>query len=129
MGHQQEVYDTELLGILKAAHICFQIYQYNNLNKRHIWIFIYNQATIKCFNTLKPSPRQSTSLAPSKISQNLLALKTTISVQWVPGHTDVPGNELADQLGKKFTLKKPPSYYDTSLSYIKRIPRAAKMQE
>jgi hypothetical protein len=36
MGHQQEVYNAELLGILKAAQKCFQIGQYNNLTKTHM---------------------------------------------------------------------------------------------
>jgi hypothetical protein len=35
MGHQQEVYDAELLGILKAAEQCFLICQRNNLTKRY----------------------------------------------------------------------------------------------
>ena len=121
MGHQQEVYDAELLGILKAAQKCFQICQRNNLTKRHIWIFTDNQAAIQRLNTLKPGPGQSTSLALSSISNNLHAFETTITVQWVPGHTDVPGNELADKLAKKSTLEKPPTYYNTSLSYLKRV--------
>src|SRR6202163_2140643 len=36
MGHQQEVYDAELLGILEPAQKCFQICQPNSLTKRHI---------------------------------------------------------------------------------------------
>ncbi|KAF8241651.1 hypothetical protein K440DRAFT_568848, partial [Wilcoxina mikolae CBS 423.85] len=87
----------------------------------HIWIFTDNQAAIQHFNTFKPGPGHSTSLALSNISNNLHALKTTITVQWVHGHTDVPGNELADKLAKQATLKKPPTYYHTSLSYLKRV--------
>ena len=56
IGHQQEVYDAELLGILKAAKTCFQICQRNNLTKRHIWIFTDNQAAIQRLNTFKPGP-------------------------------------------------------------------------
>jgi hypothetical protein len=72
---------------------------------------------------------QSTSLALSSKSNNLHAFKTTITVQWVPGHTDVPGNTLADKLAKNSTLEKPPTYYNTFLSYLKRVTPAAKMQE
>src|ERR1700681_2098676 len=39
------------------------------------------------------------------------------------------GHCLADKLAKKATLEKPPTYYHTSLSYLKRVTRAAKMQE
>ena len=69
------------------------------------------------------------SLALSNITNNLYVLKTTITVQWVPGYTDVPGNVLANKLAKQATLEKPPTYYSTSLSYLKRIMRPAKMQE
>jgi ribonuclease HI len=129
MGHQQKVYDAELLGLLKAAEKCFQICQHNHVTKRHIWIVTDNQAVIQRLNTFKPGAGQSTSLALSKISNNLHALKCTIIVQWVPGHTEVPGNKLADKLAKKSTLEKPPTYYNTSLSYPKRVTRTAKMQE
>ncbi|KAF8248224.1 hypothetical protein K440DRAFT_549542 [Wilcoxina mikolae CBS 423.85] len=121
MGHQQEVYDAELLGILKAAQKCFQICHRNNLTKRYIWIFTNNQAAIQHLNTFKPGPGLSTSLALSNISNNLHALKTTITFEWVPGHTDVPQNKLANKLAKKATLEKSPTYYHTYLSYLKRI--------
>jgi ribonuclease HI len=121
MGHQQEVYNAELLGILKAAPKCFQICQRKTLTKRHIWIFTDNQAAIQCLNTLTPGPGQSTSLALSKIPNNLHALKSTITVQLVPGHTDVSGNELADKLANKSTPKKSPTYYIISLSYLKWV--------
>jgi hypothetical protein len=44
-------------------------------------------------------------------------------------NTDVPGRELADKLAKKSTLEKSSTYYNTSLSYLKRVTQAAKMQE
>jgi ribonuclease HI len=110
MGHQQEIYDTELLGIHTAIQQCCQICEYNNLTKRHIWIFTDNPAAITWLNTLKPGPWRSNSLAFSNMSNNIHALKSTIIVQWIPGHTDIPGNELANMLVQKSTLEKPPAH-------------------
>ncbi|KAF8242188.1 hypothetical protein K440DRAFT_566092 [Wilcoxina mikolae CBS 423.85] len=83
-------------SVLPTIELVLGICQRNNLTKRFIWIFTDNQAAIQRLNTFKPDPEQSTSLALSNISHNLHALKTTIIVQWIPAHTDVPGNELAN---------------------------------
>ena len=81
MAHQQEVYNAELIGIEKAALKCFKICQHNNLTKRHIWISTDNYTTIRCFNTFKLAPSQSTSLVLSNITKICYALKSTITVQ------------------------------------------------
>jgi hypothetical protein len=83
----------------------------------------YSQTIKLPYNVSIPSnpDLDSPFLWHSTMSNNLHALKTTITVQWVPGHTNVPGNVLADMLAKKSTLEKPPTYCNTSLSYLKRV--------
>jgi hypothetical protein len=48
---------------------------------------------------------------------------------WIPEHTDVPGNKLANKLAKKSTPEKPPTHYNTSLSWLERVTRAAEVHE
>jgi hypothetical protein len=41
-----------------------------------------------------------------------------ITVYWIPGQTDIPGNELAERLANKYTFEKPLTYYNPTLSYL-----------
>jgi hypothetical protein len=68
-------------------------------------------------------------LALSNISNILYVLKSTFTVQWIHGHTDISGNKLAKWLAKKSPLEKPPTLYNTSLSHLKRVTPATKEQD
>ena len=46
----------------------------------------------------------------SPISNSSLQLRKELTVQWVPGHAGIEGNELADQEAKKYA-KGPASKY------------------
>ena len=97
-----EVYDAELYGIREAATHALRYCQ--TTSKRcDVWTFTDNQAAIMRVANLKPGPGQETAVAVAKASNALKALNSTITVQWVPGHTNVPGNEAADRLAKKAT--------------------------
>jgi len=69
--------------------------------------------------TLKPGPDQEISIALAHISTKLAALKCTLIIQWVPGHTDVAGNEIADELAKFATTQQPPAFFRTPISCLK----------
>jgi ribonuclease HI len=129
MGHQQDSYDTELHGILKATQKCFQICQRKHLTKRHISLFTDNEAAIKCLNTPKPGDGQSTSLALSNSSNYLHAVNSMTTAQWVPAYTVIPGNEHADKLAKNVHSQKPPTDHNTFISYLKSITQADTVQE
>jgi len=94
-----------------------------------VWIFTDNQAAIMRIRTLKPGPGQEISIALTHISTELKALKCTLTIQWVPGHTDVAGNEKADQHAKLATTQRPPAFFRTSLSYLKRVAKAEMVSE
>ena len=102
------MYDAELYGIQQAAEHALQ--QCKRIRrKRDVWIFTDNQAAIMRIRTLKPVPGQEISIALAHTE--LTTLKCTLTIQWVPGHTYVAGNEKADELAKLATTQRPPTTF------------------
>ncbi|KAA8899722.1 hypothetical protein FN846DRAFT_753000, partial [Sphaerosporella brunnea] len=58
-------------------------------------------AAIQRLSTLRPGPGLATARAVAKISHMLSQNGHMLRVRWVPGHTEVSGNELADSCAKR----------------------------
>ena len=90
------------------------------------WMTIYNQYT----DTVICSDSQSLLTAiensspdTSNIRKQLSELKGRVTLQWVPSHSKVPGNELADQAAKEATEGEAdpvPVTYNSAVALIKR---------
>ncbi|KAJ3562483.1 hypothetical protein NP233_g9541 [Leucocoprinus birnbaumii] len=102
LGGKAEVYDAELTGMamgLKAA-----ISKANeNPEIRHIHIYADNVSAIGTIHD--PKPRQGQLLALSFYNDMHKWLdahpENQLSIEWCPGHTDIPGNDRADALAKE----------------------------
>ena len=92
---------TELFGILQATTYARQ-WTEENTNTRTIWIFVDNQAAIRRCTSLQPTPGQYLSLQILDNLQKILQCNSDvkINIQWVPGHTKVFGNEIADKCAR-----------------------------
>jgi len=92
------VFEVELTGVLLTIHMLHRLPQVKSA-----LILLNNQATI---TTLTNNSRQSGQHILDAIHMHLKSLHWThrwlkIHVEWVPGHTNVAGNESADELAKK----------------------------
>jgi ribonuclease HI len=113
LGLDQLVYNGELEGIAIAVEFASQIaYPGVNIN-----IYSDNQAGLYRLKTPSDNPGQSHQIRVWKSARDAKEKGAKIALNWVPGHTEVIGNEKADSLAKDATKNPPDSRY-TSLAML-----------
>ena len=103
LGRYVEVYDTELFGILQGTSYARKwTTDPNNTGANTIWIFVNNQAAIHRCTTPRPTAGQHFTTQIISNLHHILQNRDDIQVniRWVPGHTEVIGNETADKCAK-----------------------------
>jgi ribonuclease HI len=117
MGSQVEVYDAELEGIYQATRmVCGQ-----RRFKKRIIIFSDNQAAVQTAGQLGPGPGRQRARQLHDLAIQQITNGGSIQVEWVPGHYNVDGNELADTLAKA-VVQKPAD--PGSITYLYRQVKA-----
>ena len=119
LNSHMEVFDAELFAIEKAFKLALnQI----SLFTKDIWIFSDSQAAIQRIQKSSLNAEQSHILAIKSWAKKIKTKhQINIHLNWVPGHMNIKGNELADQATKKRTeLQKISTEKYISLSFIKR---------
>jgi ribonuclease HI len=123
LGKGQLVYNGELEGIVQAVNYASQVAKPGH----HFKVFSDNQAGLHRLRTPSDNPGQACQIRTIEAAFHIANKGATVSLHWVPGHTEIPGNELADALAKEAT-KETPNSYETSyalLGYkIKQIGRS-----
>ncbi|EMD88004.1 hypothetical protein COCHEDRAFT_1111840, partial [Bipolaris maydis C5] len=113
IGYNQLVYNGELegitLGLEKAVDLADDYLE--------VRIYADNQAAILRLKTASDYPGQEWQLRCTIAAEKLQEKGILPTIQWVPGHQGVIGNERADALAKEAT-KLDPSSSRTSLAVI-----------
>src|SRR6266487_320073 len=118
LGSGMEVFDAELFAIEKAFEIAFNNRQ---LNTEKVWIFSDSQAAIKRLKNSSLKPGQYYIQAIRKWAEKFQNYNIQMQLEWVPGHMNIKGNELADRAAKKGTkLQRTAIEKYISIAYIKR---------
>jgi ribonuclease HI len=118
MGDTAEVFNAELRAIYKCLRTCYCHLRQDGLRRRRIHIFMDNQAAITRTTHLTQGPRQETARLIHEIATDINNTDSTITVYWVPGHTDIPGNDEADMLAKQAASMEPSTPSLVTLSWI-----------
>jgi len=81
-------------------------------------VFSDNQAALLRLKTPSDAPSQACKIRAIEAASLIASKGATVRLNWVPGHKDVPGNELADSLAKEATLEPFPNREETSFTYL-----------
>jgi ribonuclease HI len=111
-----EVFDAEAAGALEGLKAALNL---RELATQNIYICLDNLAAVTC---LRGTPSDSS----QDVFLEFQALATShgaIQARWVPGHSDIPGNEQADKLAKAASSLPEPEGAKPTLAYLRRIAR------
>jgi ribonuclease HI len=119
MGDAAEVFDVELQAIYEYLWMYHHHLRPDRLCHCQLHIFMDNQAAITQTTHLTQGPRQEIAWLIHKIAMDINNTDSTITVHWVPGHTDIPGNDEADAVAKQATSMEPSIPSPVTLSWIR----------
>jgi ribonuclease HI len=99
IGGQQLVYNGELEAITVASEYASKDTKVGD----HFDIYADNQAAIQRLAKISDNPGQEQQIRTILASRKIVQKGGSISINWVPGHKDILGNEIADSLAKEAT--------------------------
>ena len=112
MGRLAEVYDAEMLALLRGLETAIEFQQempIANRRRARIVLFADNTASVSAITKETSGSSQQTSQKFVETAITFLDKnrRATIEVSWVPGHMSIEGNDRADEIAKGATDLEP----------------------
>src|SRR4030095_13459949 len=133
LGKQMEVYDAELLAILKTLQLGLKIVE--KLDRgiaTNIYIFSDSSAAIDRLRKIDDlGPGQNIVRESILVAQKLVKLGAKIFLKWLPSHSGIPVNKNADRIAKTAaqSQNQQPTLKKVSLTNIKRKLNSSILEE
>ncbi|ODM21086.1 hypothetical protein SI65_04139 [Aspergillus cristatus] len=102
MGKGAEVFDAELVGVVEALQEAEK-----QATRDPVTILLDSQAAIARLRHTRVGPGQVAAIEAANLAQGLVSRGQAVTIQWVPAHCGVEGNEKADQAAKAAATRPP----------------------
>jgi len=129
LGTNKEVFDAELYAIYRPV----MRFGKRREHDQEYTIFVDSQAAIKRCLTDHQVPGQEVARAIIQWSESIANRGNKLRLQWVPGHAEIEGNEVADRMAKAAAAGECHGDSEsrrllsrTSMAYLKRQATEAK---
>lgn len=114
IGNTNLVYNGELEGIAMA----FEHASQSAARGQRYFVYADNQAAISRIASPSDDPGQSWQIRAIKAAETAAEKGASISLEWVPGHMGIFGNEIADCLAKEAVDDDTTGEYPTSFAVL-----------
>ena len=114
LGKKLKVFDAELHDVCSALEIAERL-----KSEERTTVFLDSQAAIRRLQHTEPEPGQELAMRAQATARRLQAQQVEVTVQWVPGHAGVEGNERADKAAKQAAAR-PAEEGVISLAHVRR---------
>ena len=97
LGNNKEAFDAETFAIYQVLEICDD----DQRSSHRYTISSDSQAAIQRIRSDGPGPGQHWARAVTEVCTRLMARENEVTVLWVPAHSAIEGNEVADVYAKE----------------------------
>lgn len=114
IGIKNLIFNGELEAITSALEHANRIDKLRN----QITIYSNSQAVLLRLSSLKDKPGKFCATRARIAAKKLKEKGVKVTLEWVPGHSDISENIEVDQIAKDTSLEPPDINYSTSLAYV-----------
>ena len=115
-------FEAEIAALISATELSHQHFELQSHPPSNIVLFSDSKSALEALENYDTNSHRDIGKLAESIDGLLTSYDIQITLQWVPGHSDVRGNEHADQLAKQGAGKEQPDKpcsYDTARQILR----------
>ena len=101
-------FEAEIAALTSAVEHCHLLFERGEREACDIVIFTDSESALQALGDVHSSDDVNIQHLSKKLDKLLTSFDINVTLQWIPGHSDIPGNETADLLAKAGTQKEHP---------------------